>query len=631
MAVTKTKFINYIRCPRYVALDDFKKNKLDSSVSFSIYREEEQEEYLHEILETMYDDEGNDLLDVKDEQMEVMLPYYNEVESLAGNLAPKYFKGNFKFAYDTKEQESFDFKLNGIRYLCYVDIYNEVDDAFNIIEVKATTIKKFLNLGINKKDEFGNKENISIFKKDKDGIYYLLEDLGLNIEDYMSLDKYNKEKQKLFNRLDKAGHYAYDLAVQRYIIENDLKQNNMKDKTSKIKYYLALLNSEYVFDGTYENNEPSYSTDQNGNDIIAYIDLTNLTKDYMDIIDIDRKRIESYINNLCIDKVPIGNFCENKRTTKCKYMDICWKMIPKKNSILNYIDNHHGFKDEFGTKYETFDLINNGIVKMVDVPRNYLNRPKNVIQRQVVETHEIYMDVPKIVDGLKQLKYPIYHLDFETFPCPLPRYRGERPYSQSVFQFSLHIETSPDICDKEKNHYEYLAKNHSDCREELIQKMLDYIKLDGTVLVYNESFEKTRLKELGEIFPKYKNDLNKMRNMIFDLMYIIKTKSSLYEELGYSKERATLFNYYHENMNGSFSIKKVLPLFSDLTYDGMDIANGIEALVAYATFPKLSTKEFKYKYNKLIEYCKQDTWAMVEILKGLRVGVNKCQIFDKVL
>ena len=42
----------------------------------------------------------------------------------------------------------------------------------------------------------------------------------------------------------------------------------------------------------------------------------------------------------------------------------------------------------------------------------------------------------KIIDGLKQLKYPIYHLDFETFPCPLPRYSGEKPYTQSVFQFS---------------------------------------------------------------------------------------------------------------------------------------------------------------------------------------------------
>ena len=32
MAITKTKFINYSRCPRYVSLDDLKKEKLDSMV-----------------------------------------------------------------------------------------------------------------------------------------------------------------------------------------------------------------------------------------------------------------------------------------------------------------------------------------------------------------------------------------------------------------------------------------------------------------------------------------------------------------------------------------------------------------------------------------------------------------------
>ena len=33
-------------------------------------------------------------------------------------------------------------------------------------------------------------------------------------------------------------------------------------------------------------------------------------------------------------------------------------------------------------------------------------------------------------------------------------------------------------------------------------------------------------------------------------------------------------------------------------------------------------EEYQYKYNKLLEYCKQDTWAMVEILWGLKKSVN---------
>ena len=35
--------------------------------------------------------------------------------------------------------------------------------------------------------------------------------------------------------------------------------------------------------------------------------------------------------------------------------------------------------------------------------------------------------VLKIRAGIDALRYPIYHLDFETFPCPLPRFKGEKP------------------------------------------------------------------------------------------------------------------------------------------------------------------------------------------------------------
>ena len=77
MAITKTKFINYLRCPRYVALDNLNENELESDVSLTQYREEEQEEKLKELYGMMYDDSGNDILTVKDEQLEVMLPYYN--------------------------------------------------------------------------------------------------------------------------------------------------------------------------------------------------------------------------------------------------------------------------------------------------------------------------------------------------------------------------------------------------------------------------------------------------------------------------------------------------------------------------------------------------------------------------
>lgn len=620
MAITKTNFINYSRCPRYVALADLRKEKLDSMVTLEEYRKGEEEEYVREILGDMYDGD-EDILEEKDEQLEVMLPYYNAVELLAGSLAPKYFDGTFKYSKDTLEQESFDCLINNIRYLCYVDIYNETKDAFNIIEVKATTMKKYLSLGVKTKKDGATFEQ-SIFMKDEKGIYHLLEDLDVNIEDYMERKKYDLQRMKLFDKYGAAGHYVYDLAVQRYIIENDLRANGGEDKIDKVKYYLAVLNCDYVFDGEYKDGEPIYDTDEFGNEIISFIDMTSITKDYLDKIDLDRKRVEGYVHSLKIDEVPLGEYCEKKKTTKCKFCKICWNKLPEKNSIMAYLDGHHGFKDSSGNKYERFDLINDGYVKLLDVPVEYLNRKKNVIQREVVSTGNPYFDKDKIIAGLKQIKYPIYHLDFETFPCPLPRYKGEKCYTQSVFQFSLHIEREEGVCDKYKDHLEYLAKDHIDHREEICQKLCEWIGDEGTVLVYNESFEKTRLKELAEIFPSYKNKLMHIRSMIFDLMFLVKTKTSMYEELGFEKERASMFNYYHTNMNGSFSIKKVLPLFSDLTYQGMEIGNGVEALVTYARFPKMDKLDYEHKYKKLVEYCQQDTWAMYCVLEGLRKSVK---------
>ena len=608
MAITKTKFINYSRCPRYVALDDLKKEKLDSMISIEDYKKEEETEHIIELLCNMFDDNGNDLIDVKNEHLETMMPYYNKVEILAGELAPKYFKGSFRFSKSTYNQESFDAIINNIRYLCYVDIYNKNENNINIIEVKATTTKKYLDLG--------NKDN-SIFKKGNDGIYYLLEDLNLNIEDFMPLKVYERNRAKLLDRYTDSGHYIYDIAVQRFIIENDLKSHN---ENKNVKYYLAVLNSNYVFDGKYENGEPIYNT-INGEDIIAYIDVTSITKDLLDKVYLDSQRIKKYIDELDGSRVNLGKYCEYKNTVSCKFCKICFSVLPEKHSILNYIDNHHGFKDG-KLKYDTYDLINSGKVGMLDIPDNILNREKNRIQKECVVSGKPYINKKKIRDGLKQITYPLYHLDFETFPCPLPRYKGERPYTQSVFQFSLHVEEKPGKCDLEKNHYGYLAPDHLDHRLDLVKYMCELIPSDKMVLVYNDSFEKTRLKELAYIFPEYKDKLFKIRNNVFDLMNIVKTKSSLYESLGYSKEEAKMFNYYHPDMDGSFSIKKVLPLFSNLTYKGMEVGNGVEAMITYASFPKLLPLDYKHKYQKLVEYCRQDTYAMFAVLDGLRKTVK---------
>lgn len=316
----------------------------------------------------------------------------------------------------------------------------------------------------------------------------------------------------------------------------------------------------------------------------------------------------------------LGKFCDYKAPSKCKFCKICFKKIPKYNSSLSYMNNGFGFKDERGDVHKGLDLINEGYLDMLDIPEAWIKNPNHLIQRKCLKTHNPYINKEKINLAIRNLSYPIYHLDFETFPCPLPRFSGEKCYTQSPFQFSLHIEYEPNKCHKDTDHYGFLSpKFEDDCREELVKALCQYIDPSkGTLFAQNVAFEKSRIKELADIFIEHNDKLMKMTRIASDLLYIVRNNSKFYEELGLDEEAIKTVNYYNEKLSGSYSIKKTLPVFSELKYDDLDVKNGTEALVTYATFPKLSNIEFKEKYNSLIEYCKQDTWAMVVILKELR-------------
>lgn len=589
--ITKSKFMEYIRCNRYPALNNIHKRKNMDEVLYDRYQD------VLNSLENVSDDVfGDDFLEPDLAHLETMMPYFTEVEVLAAKKIMSTFGGNTVFSTEYGKQKLFMRDHNNFNLMCYVDVFNRNEQNINIIEVKATTSNKFLSMTYT--DE---KIKYGLFEVDEDNILHLRERFNPGL---LENPKYMKQRNKLFDRLSPAGVYVYDLAFQRFVIEEDI---------SDAKYYLGVLNHEYTFDGVYIDDVPRYD-----NDIIRLVDLTVVTKEMQSLI---KRDIAIVIDRIIEDdekRVKLGKHCQLKKMRECIYKDLCFDRFPKKNSILMYIDKHHGFK-EGNTKHEVFDLVEDKYYSMTDVPDSWLNRRNNRIQREIAVSHKVHTDIRKIRSALKEIQYPIYHLDFESFPCPLPRFKGERAYMQSLFQFSLHIEREPGVCDKEEDHYEFLAKNHDDNRLELVEKMCEYIEDDGgSIMVYNEAFEKTRIKELAKFFPAYSEQLLKLNERMFDLMYVVKTNSKMFSALGFGDEEAKTVNYYHEELAGSYSIKKVLPLFSNLTYKGMDVSNGMEAVYAYAGYKELNKEALAEVRGALTRYCQQDTWAMVEILSELR-------------
>ena len=211
----------------------------------------EHSEKAREIFESMFDEEtGEDLTEVSSAQMEAMAEYFTKVELVAAEAIKKHYPGNLTYGDNIKLQKKFSFIEGEHEYYCYLDIYDECDDGtIRIFEVKATTSKKFLELGKTRKELKEEEDNnplirhqnknktISIFYK-KGSEYVLKEEdstlMDLNEKDYIN------NRNKLFDRYSSngSGKYVYDLAVERYIVENSLAKQKDFDTINNIQFYL---------------------------------------------------------------------------------------------------------------------------------------------------------------------------------------------------------------------------------------------------------------------------------------------------------------------------------------------------------------------------------------------------------
>ena len=590
---------------------------------------------------------------------EALLPYYNQVEDEALKVAKKYFCGTFQ------SQKLFEHELNGNTYRCYVDIYNENEQEINIIEVKATTSSKYIYKEINKGEK---KERKGLYFTDtkgnrggtpyplfvKDGNIWRLNTAKSAVNDYAS-ENFKHKTDSLLDRYSKVGKYPHDLAFQRFVIEHRLRQLG---DNRPVNYYLAVLNSEYVYDGAIDENGKRLYRDVNGQEIITFLNLNEITEAYQTTILDEIACLENYISTPhdVTKKVDVGKYCAWGEKTECLFWSHCFQTlrdVPDTNSANKYMNSDQSFKAcGIIGKYQ---LINNGYYKLDDVPLEWLKNKKHLIQRDCYDNDTEYIDKEKMQYWFDQLEYPIYHFDFEGFPCPLPRFKGERPYTQSVFEFSLHIEREPGVCDKEKDNFIFLNKEcDDDERKALAKAIVNHFEynedgtLKGRMLGQSITYEKGRLEELAALYPEYSAKLLAIRDKSADLLHLL-NNNEMYEKMYEKKygkeeyekmkkemkkgvhsgiENVNVFNYYHKDLSGGYSIKKTLPLFvPSLTYKGMDVGNGMQAYIAYInydsdqpTFNKLKTKAERREALK--RYCQQDTWAMVEILRKVREKIK---------
>ncbi len=278
---------------------------------------------------------------------------------------------------------------------------------------------------------------------------------------------------------------------------------------------------------------------------------------------------------------------------ECPFFKYCTKHLPDNNV----------FDIAIMRKKKKIKLYKEGIYKYQDL---LLSNISDKYKQQIEHTlynKEDYINIDKIKEFLNKISYPLYFLDFETFQMPVPLYDNASPYEQIPFQYSLHYQLSENSL---LLHTEYLAVPDIDPRRELAERLVKDIPKNACVLAYNMSFEKSVIRKLASIYPDLSDHLMNIYNNFYDLMQPFKNR-----------------DYYTTSMNGSYSIKYVLPsLFPNdetLNYQNLDlIHNGSEAMNKYHELSSLSKEDYKYARERLLKYCELDTYAMVKILYKLQ-------------
>jgi hypothetical protein len=251
-------------------------------------------------------------------------------------------------------------------------------------------------------------------------------------------------------------------------------------------------------------------------------------------------------------------------------------------------------------------LAKRGIQTISEIPADVELGPQQIAQISVVKSGRPKVHRLKIAHQLKKLKYPLWFLDYETTFPAIPDHDGLRPYQQVPFQYSLHVLDTPG---GQLHQFEFLAEGRANPMPELARQLRSDLGDEGSVIVWNKSFEMGVNDALGAHYPEHKAFLKVVNRRVFDLMEIF--MKGLYADAGFF---------------GSASIKKVLPvLVPELNYHDLSISEGQTASRrwAMAAAGKLSSAEAAKVYTDLREYCGQDTLAMVRIYEFLTRVVDE--------
>ncbi|MEO7673295.1 MAG: DUF2779 domain-containing protein [Pyrinomonadaceae bacterium] len=362
-----------------------------------------------------------------------------------------------------------------------------------------------------------------------------------------------------------------DVAFQKMVVE--------RSGSLVSRCFVITTNGDYIREGEIDPEE-----------LFLVTDVTDLVSDRLSATKQKAKDAVAYLNTLPVPS--LVDYCVDKKLD-CHFIKLHFPGLP----------DYSVFDIAFLKNEKRRQLLSDGIVAIVDVPDDFPLSERQRIQVEAAKSGAVVIDSEAIRKRIASWDYPLHFLDYETFAYAIPQFEGIKPFQQMCFQYSLHTIERPGA---EPKHSFYLSRGEDEfpakaMAESLKQAMLGGI---GTVLVWYESFEKTRNTEMAAMFPEYGDFFEEVNSKTADLMKIFSEKL-----------------YIHPDFKGRSSIKKVLPVIvPKLSYASLGIGDGLTATISWfraMTWNSMDEETRQKIFDDLEIYCELDTLAMVEIFNEL--------------
>ena len=556
-------------------------------------------------------------------------------------------------------------------YQCDIDQYgNDILSQKQIVDntVKALNDKNIKVIFEGQIDLGNLRARFDVLIKEDDG-YQLLEVKGTN-----DVCTHPKDIKDIDNKIkDK---YLYDILFQYYVYTKyGLKFTSVGFITLNRDYKLNKLC--YPIDDKELINYFRVKTDiflkDNPKTILEYI----VNNEY---VGKKQKLIEQIVDEIImIDKEepPKPKKCYRcRKAPACPFLTHCFADAKDGNSLFR-LTNWGEYGGHFG---RTEELFNNGIDKISDIPEAFIlekypkvtskGKNSNAYAQIALEKGWIKNKYILHMDKIKKLlgdylnndiDYLVF-FDFESFQDPIPLVANSTPYKQIVSQYSMHIVNKDYDLSKHDfdkgigggiTHKEFIGNPDDDTYENpsvrLYETAFNQLKECGVdpysnrykVIVFNKTFEGTRMREFIEEYPSFTTKelirfVEVFRDNIIDLLDFF-TSGAIYSrdfngrgslkvvQPSLTTDKDVLAYYKKQNL--LFDLEYSLDYHKDdkcLVYNGaicLDLYKSL--LIRHHLGEKdngLSTKDL---LKEALAYCKIDTWGTViifDIIKNIVEG-----------